>query len=146
MKQYATIMPAINQLELHPRYASPELRRVAKELGVVLIGYGTGNYVNIQTDPEIEQIAKRIGKTPTQVVLRWTTQSGVAVIPRSRSKPHLAENLHMNSFTLSSEDMAIIDGLNKDYPFYWDPVATTHTIQAKRPPPVSQDKDKSKTR
>lgn len=103
MKKYAQIMPAINQLEFHPRYASPELRRVATELGVVLIGYGTGNYATLSKNKQVEEISKKMGKTVNEVLLRWTTQSGVVVIPRSRSKDHLLENLNVNNFTLSNE-------------------------------------------
>jgi len=129
MKDYAEIMPAINQLEFHPRYASPKLRRVAKELGVVLTGYGTGLSVKIEEDKTIASIAARIGRTPMQVVLRWTIQSGVVVIPRSSSLDHIKENLQIFDFELSPTDMQILDNLNKDYPYYWDPVPTIQSIQ-----------------
>jgi len=128
MKQYANVMPAINQLEFHPKYASPELRRVAKELGVVLIGYGTGHFVKLSKSPELSEIAKRIGRSEYDIALRWTTQSGVVVIPRSKSKEHLKSNLEINNFDLSSEDMATLDKLNENYPYYWDPVPTAQTV------------------
>lgn len=51
MVEYAEIMPCVNQLELHPRYASPDLQATAKKHGVVLTGYGTGNSLGIYTDP-----------------------------------------------------------------------------------------------
>jgi len=129
MKQYAEIMPAVNELEFHPRYASPELRRVAKELGVVLIGYGSGTYTSLSQQPEIEAIAKKIGKTPLEVVLRWTTQLGVGIIPRSKSPNHLAENFAINSFTLADEDMSTLNSLNQDYPYYWDPVPSAKSFK-----------------
>lgn len=53
MKEYATVMPAVNQLELHPRHAAVELQKVAKEMGVVLTAYGTGNSVLIEKNPVV---------------------------------------------------------------------------------------------
>jgi len=134
MKEYARIMPAINQLEFHPKFASPELRRICKELGIVLVGYGSGTFVSIleKYSPtqmkELVQIADKVGKSPTDVILRWTTLSGVAIIPRSSTEKHQIENLNINSFDLEPEDMKILDSMNEDYPFYWDPFPTVHSI------------------
>ena len=70
MEEYATVMPAVNQLELHPRFSSPELRELAAEMGVVLTGYGSGNSLIIEKSPAIAAIAKKVGKSPMQVNCR----------------------------------------------------------------------------
>lgn len=98
MKDYATILPYMNQLELHPLFSSPELQRVAKEMGCKLTGYGSGNSMLInheykhQSSLVVNDIAKRIGKSPMQIVLRWTLQNGIAIVPRSTCKDHIKEN------------------------------------------------------
>jgi len=134
MKQYAKYMPAVNECELSPRYSTPALREVCKELGIVMMAYGTGNYTNINPPPVLEEIAKKVGKSTLSVVLRWTTQLGVAVIPRSRSKGHLKDNLEMN-FHLSDEDMEALNALNEDYPYYWDMRASVGSFRDKYPDP-----------
>jgi len=137
MKEYATILPYMNQLGLHPTYSSPKLQRVAKEMGCKLTGYGSGNSMLInheykhQSSLVVNDIAKRAGKSPMQVVLRWTLQKDIYVIPRSTSEKHIIENspASLLSWELSNEEMTLLDGLNEDYPYYWDPLATELTIQ-----------------
>jgi len=110
---------------------------VAKEMGCKLTGYGSGNSVLInqeykhQSSLVVNDIAKRRGKSPMQIVLRWTLQKGCCIIPRSTSEKHIIENAPASllSWKLSSEDMMLLDELNEDYPYYWDPLATEHTIQ-----------------
>lgn len=132
MQTYATVMPAVNQLELHPLFASPELQAVAKELGMVLVGYGTGTFFQLADEISqvnvIEKIAKRLGKKPMQIVLRWMYQRSIVSIPRSKSLDHLIENISIFDFSLTEEDAAAIDSINKDHPFYWDPIPTQLTI------------------
>jgi len=134
MREYATIMPAVNQLEIHPKYSSPQLRKVCGELGIALTAYGSGTFVSVVEKYDIpkfqvlQEMSKRIGKTPNQIVLRWTSQSGISIIPRSMSEPHLIENLNVTSFDLSPEDMKLLDNMNEDYPHYWDPVSTVLTL------------------
>lgn len=127
MKEYATVMPAVNELEFHPRFASPKLLKVSKELGVVLTAYGSCHSVMIENNPQIDAIAKQLGKTPTQVVLKWTLQKGVAVIPRSQNKAHMLENLVLD-FHLDRTDMETLSTLNEDYPYYWDPRPSTEAV------------------
>jgi 2,5-diketo-D-gluconate reductase A len=117
MKRYATIFPAVNQLELHPRYSSPTLRKVAAELGMVLTGYGTGNSVALEQHPTVKEIADSVGRSPTAVVLRWTVQRGVAAIPRSGQPEHIRENLNCVSWTLSDDAMSKLDALEEDHPY-----------------------------
>lgn len=132
MKEYATVMPAVNQLELHPRFASPKLQAVAKELGVVLTAYGSGTSLNMKDNEKVmntmERIAKKNGRSVTAVNLCWTLQKGIAVIPRSASEEHIKENLQALDFKLSDEDMAELDQLDEAYPYYWNPVASVNAL------------------
>jgi len=129
MSEYATVMPCVNQVEFHPRFSSPKLQKVCKEMGIVLTAYGSGNSVKIEKSPVVAEIAARVNKSPSQVVLKWTLQLGVVVIPAATQEAHIAENLDLFDFTLSEEDMAKLNGLNQDYPYYWDPKPTQDTIR-----------------
>ena len=126
MKSYASVFPAYNELEFHPRYASPLLREVAAEMGVCLIGYGTGNSVVIGRALDhpsyrvLEDMAIRHGRSVMQVLIRWTLQHGVVAIPRSRSNEHITQNIDVFGFELTADDMQQLDALNEDHPYYWD--------------------------
>uniref|UniRef100_A0A7S3QGT6 RanBP2-type domain-containing protein n=1 Tax=Chaetoceros debilis TaxID=122233 RepID=A0A7S3QGT6_9STRA len=130
MSEYATTMPSVNQLELHPRFSSPELRRVAAKLGVQLMAYGSGNSALIEKSPVVAEIAARVGKSPVQVALKWTLQHGVAVVAQSKTPTHIVENSpsSLEGWELSTDDMAALDAMDESYPYYWDPVATEITV------------------
>jgi 2,5-diketo-D-gluconate reductase A len=122
MAPYAKLMPAVNQLELHPRFASPALRAYAAGCGMALTAYGSGNSARIMKSEVIQRIAAARGTSPVEVVLRWTLQKGVAVIPRTATPTHMAENLAVASAPpLSDADVAAVDALNRAWPYYWHP-------------------------
>ena len=83
----------------------------------VLTGYGSGNSVIIEKSPVVAAIAAAVGRSPTQVVLRWTVQSGVVVVPRSGNKQHIQENMGLFDWSLSPEQMAALDALDEDHPY-----------------------------
>lgn len=123
MERYAAVMPCVNQLELHPRFSSPELRALAQQSGFVLTGYGSGNSTSIEKSQTIKAIGNELGVSPVAVVLRWTLQHGIVVIPRTSTKDHIEENLTAcTTFELSESQMSSIDALNEDHPYYWSPV------------------------
>ena len=128
MDTYATVQPAVNQLELHPRFSSPTLRALAKERGFVLTGYGSGNSVRIEKSAVVAAIAQRRGETPIATVLRWTLQRGVSVVPRTATPAHIAENKRTadeaaaGANALSAEDLAALDALNQGHCYYWSPL------------------------
>ena len=125
---------SVNQLELHPWFASPALQQRAKQMGVLLTGYGTGNALAIANDglapgaAAVAAIAKRIGRSPMQVLLRWTLQRGVVAVPRSRDPVHIRENADIFTWMLTEEDMAALDAFDRgNHPYYWDPLASLAT-------------------
>jgi diketogulonate reductase-like aldo/keto reductase len=132
MREYATIMPAVNQIEFHPRCWSASTYAKCKELGIVIQSFGILNswfvqYEKINT--AITTISQRVGCTPIQVLIRWTIQKGAAAILRSGSKQNQALNLAaLNEPDLNAEDMASIDALQENYPYYILTEAALQTI------------------
>lgn len=106
-----SIVPMVNQLELHPGYQQRGLVRFCRERGIVLEAWspmGRG----ILNRPEYCQMAARYGKDIGQLALRWSIESGYIPITRSSTPGRIASNLEVFDFQLTSEDQALIDGLN----------------------------------
>jgi diketogulonate reductase-like aldo/keto reductase len=118
------VVPAVNQVELHPYYSQPALRELHAELGIVTQAWsplggvlvympGTGDEARSPlSDPVIADLAAEYGKTPAQVVLRWHIEHGFCAIPKS-VKPHrIAENFDIFDFALTADEVAAIDALD----------------------------------
>jgi 2,5-diketo-D-gluconate reductase A len=115
------VWPAVNQVELHPEFAQPELREWHAAHGVAIESWrplGRG----ILDRPEIERIAAAHGRTPAQVVLRWHTQLGLIAIPKSASPERIAQNIAIFDFELSEAELAEIASLDGDNRLGGDPV------------------------
>jgi diketogulonate reductase-like aldo/keto reductase len=117
----ATVVPAVNQIEVHPYFAQHEVEDFAARRGILTqawspIGgitfYRDGNHDSTLQDPAIREIAGAHGKTPAQAMLRWGLQHGRSVIPKSTKPSRIAENIDVFDFDLSAEEMATIDGLD----------------------------------
>ena len=118
------IVPAVNQIEVHPYHTQPELRAVHERLGIVTQAWSPlgGVYVyraadaaapkNALADPVIAAIAARHGKTPAQVILRWHLDSGRSSVPKSVRPDRIAENLDTFDFELTPDDIAAIEALD----------------------------------
>ncbi len=110
----ARITPAVNQVELHPFFAQNQALADMKEAGVQPEAWGPlaeGKH-GIFTHPLLKEIGDRYGKTPAQVALRWNTQRGVVVIPKSTHKESMEENLNIWDFTLTNDEMDAISALD----------------------------------
>lgn len=108
------IMPAVNQVELHPFFQQQKALDIMKEYGVVPEAWGPfaeGKY-GIFTHPVLSKIGEKYGKSAAQVALRWNVQRGVVVIPKSVHKERMEQNMDIWDFALSDEDMAEIAGLD----------------------------------
>ena len=108
------IMPAVNQVELHPFFQQQKALDIMKEYGVVPEAWGPfaeGKY-GIFTHPMLSKIGEKYGKSAAQVALRWNVQRGVVVIQKSVHKERMEQNMDIWDFTLSDEDMAEIAGLD----------------------------------
>ena len=112
----ATIIPMVNQIELHPYLQQHEIADYNQAHGILTeswspIGGGGGSLLS---DPTFKTIGDAYGKSPAQVVIRWHVQHGYIVIPKSSNPLRITENANVFDFELSDKDMAKIDKLNKD--------------------------------
>lgn len=108
------IMPAVNQVELHPFFQQQKALDIMKDYGVVPEAWGPfaeGKY-GIFSHPVLSKIGEKYGKSAAQVALRWNVQRRVVVIPKSVHKERMEQNMNIWDFTLSNEDMAEIAGLD----------------------------------
>ena len=108
------VMPAVNQVELHPFFQQEDALAVMKEYGVKPEAWGPfaeGNH-GIFTHPVLTKIGDKYGKSAAQVALRWNIQRGVTVIPKSVHKDRMEQNINVWDFELSAEDMAEIAKLD----------------------------------
>jgi len=119
----ATVVPAVNQIEVHPYFAQREVQAFGAERGILAqawspIGgitfYRDGQHTSTLQDPVIGEIAKAHGKSPAQVMLRWHLQQGRSAIPKSTKPARIAENFDVFDFELTGEQLAAIDGLDTD--------------------------------
>jgi 2,5-diketo-D-gluconate reductase A len=106
------IVPAVNQVELHPFLPQTELRRIHAQLGVATEAWAPLGQGALLTDPTITEIAERLGKTPAQVLIRWHIQLGNIVIPKSVNPDRIVSNFDVFDFALTERDMASIASLD----------------------------------
>ncbi|MGW0086734.1 aldo/keto reductase [Streptomyces sp. NPDC003393] len=109
----AGLVPAVNQVELHPGLQQSELRAVHAELGIATEAWSPLAQGAVLKDEAITTLAARHGKSPAQVVLRWHLQLGTIVIPKSVTPARIRENLDVFDFTLTDDEMAALAGLDR---------------------------------
>jgi diketogulonate reductase-like aldo/keto reductase len=110
-----SVIPAVNQIELHPHLQQHAAREYHVEQGIATeawspLGQGKG----LLEVPAIVAIAQKHGRTPAQIVLRWHLQLGNVVIPKSVTPSRIKENIEVFDFSLDAEDIAAISALNED--------------------------------
>ncbi|GAB2462880.1 aldo/keto reductase [Xylanimonas ulmi] len=109
-----TVVPAVNQVEAHPYLRQDEVRAFDAAHGIVTQAWSPLGRGTVLGDSVIADVAARHGVTPAQAVLRWHVQRGDVVFPKSAKPARIAENADIFGFALGEEDMAAIDGLNRD--------------------------------
>ncbi|MBE3043446.1 aldo/keto reductase [Candidatus Bathyarchaeota archaeon] len=133
--RHARIPPATLQIEHHPYLVQEDLVRLAKHEGIAVTAYSSFGSTSFDVfgmkqaegltplleNPTITAIAEKHGKVSSQVLLRWATQRGLAVIPKTTRPAVMALNLDANSFDLTEEDIAAISGLDKKLRFNQPP-------------------------
>ncbi|MGO4783712.1 aldo/keto reductase [Cryobacterium sp. W22_MBD10_FK3] len=122
LAQTARIVPAVNQVELHPRLSQAEVRAANKARGIVTEAWSPLAQGGLLADAVIADVAARAGRSPAQVILRWHLQQGRIAIPKSVTPCRIIENLAVFDFDLSPADLLLIDGLNTDSRIGPDPV------------------------
>ncbi len=111
----ASVVPAVNQIEINPFVPREEQRAYGAEHGILTESWSPlgGSGARVLGSPVIAGIAERVGRTPGQVVLRWHVQNGLVVIPRSTNPVRIAENAAVFDFELSDDDIAEIATLSR---------------------------------
>jgi 2,5-diketo-D-gluconate reductase A len=106
------VVPAVNQIELHPRLQQRELRRRHRELGIATEAWSPLGQGALIDDDTIVEIAEAHDRTPAQVILRWHIQLGNVVIPKSVTPERIEENFKVFDFELGDDDMQAIEQLD----------------------------------
>ncbi|MFI8907704.1 aldo/keto reductase [Streptomyces albidoflavus] len=107
------IVPAVNQIELHPGLQQSELRSLHAEYGIATEAWSPLAQGALLKSGTITALAARHGRTPAQIVLRWHLQLGNVVIPKSVTPSRIRENLDVFGFTLTADDMAALAALDE---------------------------------
>ena len=107
------VVPAVNQIELHPYFLNEEVRSYGESHGIATEAWSPIAQGAVLDDPVITAIAERLARTAAQVVLRWHIQRGSIVFPKSVTPSRMRENIELFDFTLTDEDMAAITGLDR---------------------------------
>ncbi|MFD1946939.1 aldo/keto reductase [Nocardioides aestuarii] len=108
------VTPAVNQLELHPYFPQQEMRAVNAELGILTESWSPlGKRQAPFTEPPVASAAERLGVTPGQVILRWQLQLGALPIPKSATPSRQQENLDVEGFELTDDEVAAITALGR---------------------------------
>ncbi|MCL1830726.1 MAG: aldo/keto reductase [Oscillospiraceae bacterium] len=110
------IIPAVNQIELHPYLTQVPLQEFCAKHGIAVEAWSPlmqGGEV-LRNDL-VKSIGEKYSKTAAQVVLRWVTQQGIITIPKSTHKERMIENMSIFDFVLDDDDMAALDALNQDF-------------------------------
>lgn len=106
------VVPAVNQIELHPGFAQFELRAFHEKHGIQTESWSPLGQGQIVGNKTILDLARKHGKSPAQVTLRWHLQSGLIAIPKSVTPARIRENIDLFDFELSATEMAAINELS----------------------------------
>jgi 2,5-diketo-D-gluconate reductase A len=107
------VVPTVNQIELHPYLLNAELREFGEEHGIATEAWSPLARGEVLDDPTILTIARRLKRTPAQVVLRWHIERGSIVFPKSTTPARIAENFALFDFGLAPEDVEAIAALDR---------------------------------
>ena len=122
MKEYASYMPAVNQIEFNPWLQRPQLFQATEGVGAKVMAYSPLARGHKVDDPELASIAQRLGCTPAQVAIKFCYDSGCITIPKSSRPERIVENLASLQVDISSE-MEAIKAMECNYVSGWDPTS-----------------------
>lgn len=114
LMEHTEIVPALNQIEMHPHLSQKELLKFSNAHNIQLEAWRPIMMGEVQKISELVEIGKLHGKSAVQIALRWLVQRGVAVIPKSVNSKRIAENFQIFDFELSANQMTILEGLNQN--------------------------------
>lgn len=105
-------IPAVNQVELHPRFQQRELRQVHEKMGIKTESWSPLGQGKVIEDEVIRSIAAKHGKTPAQIIIRWHLENGLIAIPKSVTPSRIEENFSVFGFSLDESDMKKIASMD----------------------------------
>lgn len=125
------VVPAVNQIELHPFYQQRKLRRLMDDYGIAAMAWGpfAEGQRGIFANETLASVGESYGKTPAQVILRWLRQEGVVAIPKSVHADRIRQNIDIDDFELSPADMARIQAMDEGRPLILDVASVLETYR-----------------
>ena len=115
------VLPAVNQIELHPDFAQTELRQQLHALGIAVEAWSPLGRGEVLHAPALQALAEKHGCSVAQVILRWHVQQGIVPIPKSQNLERMAQNLALWDFALDEDDMTAIAALDAGHRLGGDP-------------------------
>eukprot|EP00960_Hanusia_phi_P040170 754285-Hanusia_phi.AAC.1 len=121
LEKHCRLMPATNQVELHPWLARPELVSYCKSKGIVLTAYSPLAKAAKMSDREVVALANKCKCTPAQLLIKWSLQQGFVTIPKSTNPDRIRENMQVESFDIAEEDLLKMKSWDCYMTTGWDP-------------------------
>jgi diketogulonate reductase-like aldo/keto reductase len=121
MKKYASIMPVVNQVELHVFLQQPELVQYCKDHGIMIEAYSPLAHAKDMHNQTVSLLAQKYEKTYAQIMLRWLVQEGHVVLPKSGRPQRIRENYAIFDFEISTEDMELLRTQDRGLRTCWNP-------------------------
>ena len=118
---YAHELPSVNQIEVSPFLQQRGVRTLCERHGIVIEAYSPLTKGARLSHPEVQRVAKSVGRTPAQVLLAWGLHHGLVVLPKSSQRARLAENLAAIDVKLGADEMVALDALEEGLVTGWDP-------------------------
>ena len=117
----AQVVPAVNQIEVSPFLQQRETRALCARHGIVVEAYSPLTHGRRLGHPAVKEVAARVGRSPAQVLIRWSIQHGMVVLPKSTREPRIRENAAVFDFTLDAAAMSALDACEEGFVTGWDP-------------------------
>jgi diketogulonate reductase-like aldo/keto reductase len=121
LRSSSDVLPAVNQIELHPFLYDKELIDYCESSEIAVEAYSPLTKGRRLSDSRVTAIAQKYEKTPAQLLIRWCLEHDWIVLPKSRHPQRIHENADVFDFEISAEDMQILDSLNENLHTGWDP-------------------------
>ena len=115
------ILPAVNQVEFHPYHYQKELLDYCNSKNIIIEAYSPLVHAKRMDEPKLGVISEELGKTPAQVLIRWSIQRGMVVLPKSVNKSRIIENFSVFDFDIPDSMMKMLDELDESFVTCWDP-------------------------
>lgn len=113
LAEQTSVVPAVNQIEVHPYFGNEEVRAADAAAGILTEAWSPIAQGDVLGDPVVTAIADRLGRTPSQVVLRWHVQRGDVVFPKTTHLERMKENFAIFDFDLTVDDLAALTALDR---------------------------------